>query len=521
MRSFESAEILFVEKGRETVAAEAGDKNLLAFSPQSRPSLYSAPCEPSAFEARLSKAMSAAEKTKEISSYFEKCEKELHFGNSSGWGNLVYTMGLDFDWTTNSFMNPVHVRLPGGSVLRGLIALRGDARPRPMVVVRSGVFAGIDEMGSEKYFLMQLFEQGHANVLILENDTASGYVRRNPGYQPGGVFEGAQNVFIAGLLRDPAQPLSKITSSVHFLGISLGGHGLFHAAALEARHGTRNIDSFLALCPVVDLHSELNRWILPTFRGTLIDTFISSQLAPIREQLRSMPEDSSAPPEIRQRLFKKALQLAEQTFQTRREFMAGLVTPAAQETDFWRASNVWPWFRNVTTPVTVVVAEPDVLVPATANGDRIANLVAGTSSNISVAKLKHGFHCSFPATYRWDAVAALLQGALLPPVNAETTEETERIVLDDAFDDPVTIHFDGHVTSKGLMLRVPVRLETKYTIRRNLVFEVDARRFDFTFHNSHLTAADRKMLARWMHKNVTFRYEAGKTYAEAVWAATR
>ena len=120
------------------------------------------------------------------------------------------------------------------------------------MILRLGVFSNVEEFLPERFLLMQIFEQGLANVLVLENSTGADFIANNQRWTMGGYDEGLQNMQVVRMLRRSSAPLSQLISSVHLMGVSLGGHGVLFASLLNQYNGQpehQAIQSFTTFCP--------------------------------------------------------------------------------------------------------------------------------------------------------------------------------------------------------------------------------------------------------------------------------
>jgi hypothetical protein len=88
--------------------------------------------------------------------------------------------------------------------------------------------------------------------------TGSEYVRRNGAVSFGGLDEAVQNLQIIRHLRDPKTSLSKLVSSVHLLGVSMGGNGQFLTHLLQSTQDKPPwVNSTLLLCPLLNFRQTL------------------------------------------------------------------------------------------------------------------------------------------------------------------------------------------------------------------------------------------------------------------------
>ena len=190
-------------------------------------------CDPRSFEDQvLAKKLSTTEYFKQLKDYFKRCEGEL---SSKGWHGifalLKYSMYY-YPIFTHPNIKLVTVPLPSGVKVPAILAMKEDTRPRPLIVVKCGVFCSAEESPSTRAYIMKLFDQSPFNVLFLANQTGLDYMEKNRYVSLGGWSEGYEAVQVGKWMKDTWELRNRI-SSVHLMGISLGGNAAVFGAAFN------------------------------------------------------------------------------------------------------------------------------------------------------------------------------------------------------------------------------------------------------------------------------------------------
>lgn len=514
-RSFASPRLTFPDPAKTTPLKSAAPwlhwllQGVLSHEPDSGPKTFAPGCRPEDLEEALRTTPRAARQAAVIESHFRRCEKDVETGVNSRFMNSFQIMRMSFDMKNHPFVERVELALPGGSRLKGLLALKGDRRPRPFVVLRLGVFSNIEEFGAERYLLMQMFEQGPANMLVLENVTGAGYVEANPGFSIGGAVEGLQNLQLAKILRDPKEPLSELVGSLHFVGISLGGNGLFSAAALDPlQPGGPKIDSYVALCPVVHLKDTLFNVIAPGAQGAAVDWWVSMRLAGLTDRVAALTERHwSRWLRGESWFFPAALSFAEKSYPPQPELATGIRLPADWPKDLWAASEPWPWYRGLKAPVLIVATKDDDLAPVRLNAADYARMMKDRQEDTGVVVLERGFHCTLPVAYEWNTIASMLNGAILSKDSSwRAKDEILDIDLGDVVDPaaartPSTVSYNLAWPEEGSFVSAKMKIESKQG-RAEFAMNLPLSGFDFTLHDDRVAEPVKRMYERWLHAHL-------------------
>ncbi len=356
---------------------------------------------------------------KEIKQYLEQCDQKIQ----SDWKWLPIATYRSTMIKLNPLENPygrqVLFNLPQGNKVKGYLALKGDNRRRPLIILRLGVFSDASHFVLERFLYLQLFEQSPFNILILESNSSRESILRNKTLALGGFDEGIQNFLIAKELKNPRQPISSLIDSIHLAAFSFGGHGAFFSALLDQLNinnlkGKQSkasvISSVLAYCPLVHFQETLtshldspkapwlNWWVFTRLRemnGKLDGFNISKSENFISNLVLWMKKHYSGPV-----AFDPSLPLPQEMKKYLR--------------DYWRENDFWPFYKDIHTPVFIFATQEDVLVPLHLNTGRI---VSGSmelgNSQIQTHILKAGVHCSLTGSYLWKPLTSLSQAYFL------------------------------------------------------------------------------------------------------------
>jgi hypothetical protein len=273
MRRFQTSRVQFPDESSPYADKTAGQyplllrvllQDVLSWSPTGEGRSVSAKCSPELWGARLQDPrvrVSVQLQGALIQKYLKDCKEEIETGVSSTSTSLTRMMTMSYQPQEHPFLHRVVFSLPGNIKLKGLLGLKGDLKKRPLIVLRLGIFANVEEFMPERAWLMMLFEQSPFNVLMVENMSGTDFIADNTRFSFGGYDEGIQNILLAQILKDPNEPLSRLVDSLHLFGVSLGGHGVLYASMLDeldSPKGQPLYNSFFGMCPVVNLEKNIN-----------------------------------------------------------------------------------------------------------------------------------------------------------------------------------------------------------------------------------------------------------------------
>ncbi|MBX3039742.1 MAG: hypothetical protein KF789_03405 [Bdellovibrionaceae bacterium] len=452
---------------------------------------------------------SSTHQSETIKTYVNRCRDELETGVTGRYQNAFQMLRLRFDDLPHPFMRRVDLHLPGDVKLHGLLALKGDLQTRPFVVLRLGIFGNIEEFFAESFVFRQLFEQGPFNMLVVESTTSKRYLANNPAFSLGGALEGPQNLQIARLLRDPKEPLSQLVETVHFVGMSLGGHGLFHVAALDSHQGGLPlINSHLGLCPVVRLRDTVYDAIRPGLEGTFVDAWFSHRTPALRVRVPELRKEGWGTWwRLQPFYWRTALDYAARSFPTAPGLTADIKLPSETKS-FWEASEPWAWFKDVKSPVLVMATRQDEIVPVDLNAQALVKelYTKKSTEDVSVVVLDRGYHCTLPVAYHWDFTSALLNSSVLASTTKSFEVKTKDLEVGQLVKPEdlgkMKTNVDVSWAEDRPFPMVKVWVQAPGGLTTEVPVEIPRSDLDFRFLNPELSEAERTMGVAWLSRNL-------------------
>lgn len=339
------------------------------------------------------------------------CQEEIEKPKKASWRHTFDSLRYRYQTDSNQLFQQVLFELPGGVKVRGLFALKRDARPRPFVILRLGIFSSVTEFMAERPLVIQLFDQSPFHLLILENSTSGEFIQNNLRLSIGGYDEGIQNLMISRYLRSTQNPISKRIASLHFVGVSLGGHGVLHAGLLNDAEKQKVIDSMLLFCPVVQLKATFDQLQSSRWRAPLINFWSSRRLVGLQKRSERNLSVWNFLPE--------AFEFFDSHYQGPLiAYEVSDQTPGASS-DFWELNSFHKRLGQLKTPTLSFVTSQDQLVPKEIN----SNLIQ--SSHFEKVEFPQGEHCSLSSAYDWQTMLSFIRGHILSQSTKSQLQEVE------------------------------------------------------------------------------------------------
>lgn len=390
---------------------QVGVKDLWNVIPDgTNPHTISPACDPHRLEdAALSKKLTTAQYYKVVQNYFAKCQAEL--SSKTGIGALIEFSRFQYLFFQNPQVKKFPVKLDDGTIVPAILALKQDPRPRPLVVIRCGVFCSAVQSTAVMSYMIHMFDQAPFNVLFLANQTGMDYIYANKKVTLGGWSEGYESLMVGKWMQEKWELRDRI-SSVHLMGISLGGNAAVFGASFNDKYllnsGKKIFNSVTAICPVISLKPTLDKLYSSQLVGRIFATNTRDHFAEARQYIKDVPDmiTDDLIPEKRDELPNFIGGLASASLQRR-----GI---ASTTSSFFRSNNFWNVTEEVKTPLLVWASKDDSIVNNAINAQVMADHdVYEKSSNVSVLNLKYGNHCGFSAAYGFQASAAVLRTFVL------------------------------------------------------------------------------------------------------------
>lgn len=538
MQQFQTSRVAFPKEDSPYNASNEGRyswplrillQKILAWTPTGEGRPMSAKCSPELWGSRLQDTRirdSVLLQGALIQKYFKDCESEIETGWNNDAVNLMKMMTMKLEPQAHPFMQRVVFSLPGNIKLKGLLGLKGDYKKRPLIVIRLGIFANVEEFMPERAWVMMLFEQSPFNVLLLENMSGTDFIANNTRFSFGGYDEAIQNILVAQILKDPNEPLSRLIESLHLFGVSLGGHGVLYGSLLNELNSPKGrplYQSFMGMCPVVNLEKTLKNLTLEKPFSWVAEFWAGKRLAALPEKVKSL-EDTS-----RFSLLETSVGEVARTYQGGLSYVSAIKLPEGLRDgpDFWQLNDFWKYYKNVRQPVMIFGNHTDLLVPFKLNAQELQKKeIKIASNNVSVVDFGHGIHCTLPVPYDWKAISTLLQSYVLSHapgfktqnqiLEMEVGDETNQ----DFYKSSVKVSYKIEPPeAKESFIRIAVEFENEKGNNEDLKMSLPLSQFDFRFLNNELTPSEQAMIHRWANQNLKVKLvsKEGKSLLQISW----
>ncbi|MFM6927296.1 MAG: alpha/beta hydrolase family protein [Bdellovibrio sp.] len=364
-------------------------------------------CEPQVFEDEvLSKKRTTDEYFKILKEYFGRCQKSLSRYSLKGTRALAKFGLYEYPFLQHPQVSKIFIPLSNGTKVPALVALKQDSRPRPLVVMKCGVFCSATQTPSTRNYVMHLFDQAPFNLVILANQTGFDYLYTNSSLSLGGWAEGFEALQAGKWLKEKWEHKDRI-SSMHLMGMSLGGNAAVFGASYNDLYpmddGKKVYNSVAAICPVISLRPTLEHLFDSKFVGTIFNRMARKQFVNARGYLTDVPD-----------------MLSDDKFPKKNgmpEFIGDLASTSLQRrgiasttTNFFKNNNFWNLKNKVQTPLFVWASKDDVVVNNQLNGQVMEHdEYYGKAANVGVLNMNYGSHCAFGAAYGFEASAVVLR----------------------------------------------------------------------------------------------------------------
>ncbi len=437
-----------------------------------------------------------------LKQYFERCEKELQTGTNNLLANAYLTDFIKLHPSEHPYARHVVFHLPNGLNLKGLLALKGDSKPRPLVILRLGIFSNTREFFPERYIFLQMFEQSPFNMLILESMSGAEFLQNNTHYSLAGYDEGMQNYQVAKELTNSSEPLSQLIESVHLLGVSLGGHGVFYASILNELN-RKVFSSFSAFCPLVQFQKTFEYHQSQGLSMWIMNYWARNRMVSMSEIFPKLDQDQFIPSML------SNIDLSYQEALSWDSSAALKRPPSSLQKGFFAKNNFWSDFQNIQTPFLIFATKKDPIVPFALNSKQlIEGPLQIKGSNPAVITLEEGTHCTLPTAYNWRGWTEVMQSYILK--NSKLKLQTKTLALPESFwvqDAP-----DFAVEKDGLFI-----LNGSWWNQSK--FEIPLEVTPWAGLQKPFSSETQSMLRRWLQQNLRVRPAQDSKNSEIYWSS--
>lgn len=415
-----------------------------------------------------------------------------------------------------------------GRMMTGHLAIQPGFRKRPLVIFKCGLDCSVENVPIEKA-MMVFFDTHPFHVLVLPSMSGPEFTEKNDVSGLPGLDEGRHLLEVARFVQSPEFPYASHIESVHVVGFSLGGlsalySALYHDTAVV--YGAKPIvDSFLAICPVVDLESATSQLL----KSTVADYYFGHDVGKFFRF-----KHGQAPP---QELFSS--ELIQQTYGWSDEQIHSTIGDAGkglfqtllaqspwntkpfQGIKFRDASQFW-WFHNfsnfvhrIKSPLLIWGAKDDPLVPYSKNVGRIRELVSSDFPNIKVIGTKRGSHCAYSQNFGFNLPTEIMGRFIIQnSIQFKTLERNVRIPLPQKYIEWMK-NYGGIVhrfwsvdamADRAHLHVTPVRCFSSRDCNMSFEFPLET----FPFFSEPMNSAEAQGITRWLNANVRLLNGAGK-----------
>jgi hypothetical protein len=458
--------------------------NWLAWDPQDSLPPLSENCSKKRLQTVLIRSASNADWNRVFTEYGNTCGKEAFQDFGPKWMGSLRLFSMEYGIGKSPLLRRMLFTLPNGHQLKGLLVIR-DLKPRPFVILRMGITGGIEEAFAERYFYHHLFERGFSNFLMVENMTSSDFVENNRRPDFGGIYEGFQNIWLAQKLRHPDEPLSKIISSLHLIGISLGGQGVLTTAWLQPAQTNKNLyQSFLGLCPLVDTSSTFDRLFKKDVLRYPLELWARARFAKVESLYPGVFDWSNGIGLIGRLL---AISKNEFKMPDSRQWNVKIPPFMLENVDFDYLHTLSQWKPQLRNPVQIWSTAQDRIVAADINSSVIPE--------VDPLFIAQGHHCSFPIHWHPHVTQALFDAHIIKSASLGFDLKYRYFRANEATDWTFKDVVSLDKKNVELIFHSP-------TLKQTISHTLTPADFDFNFAGRDISEWEIKLLKRWLSTNL-------------------
>ncbi len=369
----------------------------------------------------LTHASNLETQARETENFLRRCDRELSQGRLAWWRALLRLEKMVYQTDQHAQTQEVIIDLGDAERVPALLAMHSSRRP--LVILKCGVLC--NSKRSIPFPLMHNFDEGPFHALFVGSTTGREYLSTNQQLLLGGFHEGQQAVRLADYMKNHS-PWKEQFSSVHFLGVSLGGHGALYASLFNQHWSSdpnlRPLSSVFALCPVVDLRSTIEENYSQGVYGRLMQfklwqnqRYIRQHWPDFNQELGFNQSGGMSLADMSRRLSQAALPHFQST-QNRKGFLAPF-----DQVDFMYPEQIWD-VNNfleqldlpIETPTMAVGALDDGMVPAQINFLPLYRATFQSPfSQLRPILTQQGSHCAHSLIYGWGIGGTLMRSFFL------------------------------------------------------------------------------------------------------------
>jgi pimeloyl-ACP methyl ester carboxylesterase len=377
-----------------------------------------------------------------IHDFFARCGAQLRKGSKPSLLQLVDDMNMNYDYWKLSNVKTIDVPGFGDLKIHAQLLLKDENQARPMVIVQCGLQCDFNN-NSLKPMVMHLFDEAPFNLLLLPSYTSPTFQKENHVFTVGGFDEGRKIMYVAKWLQSDAFAYRKLVSSVHLVGISLGGHAALYAAIYNSYDampdGTPYIKTIVVGCPAIDLEKSIRNLYKKGFVGKhLFQAFwkqIRDVLSFVPDTVRAIARRQGDNPRLEDTpdvIGEAAVAYYAQETQKDGWDLAPFQDVRIQsEAELWKYNRFQDFAQLVKHPVFIWSSDNDCVVSPEANSHvLIKKFRNDPDSQFNILLTERGGHCDFGPTYGWRTAGTYLRALILsnsPDLLERRTIHTARL----------------------------------------------------------------------------------------------
>lgn len=386
--------------------------------------------------------VAATYRSQALLNYFKGCEKYHTFLGESGITALLQMYNIDYDYQNVPNIRPITLTMKDGAILHAVLALKPDDSPRPLVIVQCGLTCNTVNSASVRWPLMHLFDETPFHVLVVGSSTTAEFALSNKKFYAGGLQEGLYINEIAHWLKSDASQISKLISSIHVQGMSLGGHGALYSV-LYSQSGEQLIKSSQAYCPVVELKPAIDNILQNSIPGRYLQSKIWKQMEQMVGQVpiidRMIPDGKKPSGDrIKEIVAQASLEYFEtsngNTLKSIFKILLKILAHTFPKTidEYWNSNRFSTMVQNLKTPVIIWSADDDPAVLPKENALVLLDYANKEGSPLTVLDTSRGSHCGFALSHGWDVYTTMMKSFVLAnsPEFREIYTEHKRSLLE-------------------------------------------------------------------------------------------
>ncbi len=358
--------------------------------------------------------------SRHISKWTKLCAPQLT--NYTALGAVLRFSMIKYPIHLNTKIHYVKFKLRNGLYVQGLLGIKDLNTPRPLIIIKCGLYCDADDSASIKNAFMHLFDEGPFNVLVLSSSSGRHFSFDNHSVAFGGFIEGDQIIQVAEILTSERSSLKGLISGIHINGISLGGNAALMASVYASHNPHIPIKSVVASCPVVSLKPTMNSIFKNNLRGAYFRLETTGHIKAVYNQLPGLKKYLSKKNDFSWSQSKIFNALSRSSFDFHKEItrarpwttppFSGVVVTDPEQ--LWNLNDFTNFTDQVTIPTTVLYSSDDYFVLDKFNARPLKRKLAQSPNpNIGVLDVRRGNHCGFSMGIGWSIYSKMINGLFM------------------------------------------------------------------------------------------------------------